>query len=405
MSDGPFVKTERPAEPSGTEPSESAFDRYLKDVRTVRLLTRDEEVELGRRIETGERVAIEAIIACADAREELARIGRELRRGEVRLSDVVRVTVADDDAEAKRAAIRALARAHRARRTTGAYVDRIVALRLSRGTLDRVARRVRAVAATVSGPRRGLLESTEREIRRGIAMSDRAKANLVERNVRLVVSIAKRFRGRGVSFDDLVQEGNIGLLRAAEKFDHARGFKFSTYATWWIKQALSRAIDDTGATIRLPVHLAETRRRIARAEQAFVQHHGRAPSDHELAVALAMSEEKLARVRRLRRSTKSLDVPVGGEETSALVDLFEGAEPLPDDASIAHEDEAHARELLMELTPRERDVIRACYGIGERRELSLADIGRGIGVTRERVRQIEVTAMEKLRIADRRTRR
>jgi RNA polymerase primary sigma factor len=386
------------------EEQRNAFQSYLHDVRGIGLLDREGELELGRLVEAGERAAVEAILACVEARDELARIGHELRRGVARLSDVIRITLAEDDGEARRAVVRTLAAAKRARRTNGAYAERLVALRLSRGTLDRVARRVRGVAHGVRGPRRGALETTEREIRRGIAMSDRAKADLVAHNVRLVVSLAKRYRGRGLPFEDLVQEGNIGLLRAAEKFDHARGFKFSTYATWWIKQALARALDDKGTTIRLPVHLAETQRRVIRAEQAWVQRHGRAPSDAELGAALAIAEDKIARVRGWRRTTKSLDAPISADGSKSVLDVLPAAAQSPDAAAMAREDAAYAERLLARLSPRERVVIEDRFGIRATRELTLADIGRRIGVTRERVRQIERTAFEKLRVASRGTR-
>jgi len=400
---------------------------YLRDMGALGLLTREDEVRLAKQMEQGERAVLAAILSSPIATREILRLGIALRDGNIRVKAILRDAAEEtelyDEEEAKRRALKIFAkltRLDRARPTepkadgNGAstaernlredMLATALELRLSKEAIDRMVSELRS--RIERNHRRGDLAVTAQqelrkmsaEIQAGVRISDQAKAHLIKGNLRLVVSIAKRYRNRGLHFLDLIQEGNIGLMRGIEKFEYRRGYKLSTYATWWIRQAISRALTDRARTIRIPVHMVEQAKKLIQASQLHVQEYGREPEPEDLAEKMGVSLAVVRNVYALAKEPLSFETPIGEDGASVLADFIRDDKAVsPFEAACAQDRDEQARTLLAMLTPREAKILRLRFGIGEKSEHTLEEVGKQFALTRERIRQIEAKALEKLR--------
>jgi RNA polymerase primary sigma factor len=343
-----------------------------------------EELEIGRRHIT--TIVEKLKMAARFIEQQHDFIARSERRSGRSVNELLKVG-GKLRSEDSRAAASASRRLHLGVEEARQLVDEIRAAR------KRISEAEREVGMSYEGLVRAMTV-----IRAGEEKAQDGKKRLIEANLRLVVSIAKRYTNRGLGFLDLVQEGNIGLMRAVEKFEYQRGYKFSTYATWWIRQSVSRAIADQARTIRIPVHMIETINKVVRSSRYLVQQLGREPSPEEIAAKMEMPLDKVRKVLRIVKEPVSLETPIGDEEESSLGDFVEDRQTVsPADAAVYTSLEEQTRKVLATLTPREEQILRMRFGIGEKSDYTLEEVGQRFAVTRERIRQIEAKALRKLR--------
>jgi RNA polymerase primary sigma factor len=409
--------------------SSDALTRYFSRISEIPLLTREGEVELARLIEAAEGRLLDAITSSEIAVGVLLDLGERLERKQARTSSIVRGRRHEQSDAAREHAFSQLSRARRAharvermltraggsaKKASRADQARIARARASRtrhlsevdlapSVVSEVVARVRALSrgetdTPVPASRRAELRATCRELGRAERQLQRTRAQLIESNLRLVVSVAKKHAKRGLPLLDLIQEGNLGLMRATEKFDFRRGYKFSTYATWWIRQAIVRSIADKSQTIRVPVHTREAIRQTHRVAQELVQELGREPAVAEIAARMGLSVERVQSTLTVVREPVSLDAPVRPDDDQRLGDLVEDhtSTSAAEETSQAHlADEV--RRALGALAPREADILKKRFGIDQNRNYTLEEIGKQYDLTRERIRQIEAKGLRKLR--------
>ncbi len=412
----------------GVDTSDAILGGYFRRMGETPLLSREGEVAIAMRAEAGERAVLDAIIRSPVGLAELGRIRNGLSTGRMAVADTVRgssdATPEWETAERRRVT-RLLAtvvpRTDRGRtrrqprsreggtpsRHAGEKLDAVFSADLNRKVIDSIVRKIhehagearRARKATGSAaPGTVALRATCARIAEGERVSRVARAELVKANLRLVISIAKKHARRGLPFLDLIQEGNIGLMRAAEKFDYRLGYRFSTYATWWIRQAVSRAIAEQAATIRIPVHMFELIGRVGRTSRCFAQEYGREPTVAEIGFKLEMAPARVSAALGCVKEPLSLETPLGEEDGQRIVDTLAcRAVVSPLDAETERRRVEQTATLLARLDAREATVIRMRYGIGGAGEHTLQEIGEKFSVTRERIRQIEAKALARIR--------
>lgn len=398
----------RPAS-RAAEPGQNATDLYLRGLAQSHPLTREGEAEIGRRIESAERAAVDALARLPEGLRAIAALADDVAAG---VEESRELLLNGDAPEAPGAADDLVALLRRARALVeqageddslllgfaGEIARGLGELRLDPAVLLRLEEAFRAeIGRAASSDREPLLRETLSRAASARREAVKAKGDLVQANLRLVVATARHYQNRGVPLLDLVQEGNLGLMRAADKFDWRRGYRFGTYAAWWIRQSIERALLYQGKDVRMPVHLSTTRRKVLRAQKAFSQQNSRDPSQEEIAEMAGVPLDKVHAVRTLAMTPVSLDAPVGDEGEARFGDFLQSEEHAPDENLAQRRMLEQTAALLDTLTPREREVLRLRYGLEGESDHTLEEIGRSFSLSRERIRQIESKALAKLR--------
>jgi len=359
--DTPPDRNREAEETIGISSSENITLAYLKEMQKISLLTRDREIQLSRTIRKGEDSIRDLILKFPQARKELAFLGERLEEGSIKPREIVQ---AKED-----------------------FISRIIE------KLEDTAKK-----EDNSNPSKGEMLEALKQIKNAESEVGRAKREMIRSNLRLVVSIAKAYMNRGLSFLDLIQEGNLGLIKAVSKYDYTKGYKFSTYASWWIRQAITRAISDKSRTIRIPNHLLESRSKLAKAFNVLIKKLERDPTPKEMSKKTGLPLKTVNKVMGLAKEPLSLETPIGDDD-GRLQDLIPN-----EDSELATENfienldlSKQAQRLLSTLTPREEKILRMRFGIGEKTDYTLEEVGKQFGISRERVRQIEERALRKLK--------
>jgi RNA polymerase primary sigma factor len=400
-------------EPEVEQPERISDDdplrRYLDEIGKPKLLTAQDEVEIGRAIEAGQSELLRRLVAVPLARRALARLVRAVRTGAAPLDDLIVFPEGEPTPARVRTMKRALGRLESlpARRLPEAVAKLPLRPSLVDDLVLELERLGRELAAVAGRPRRALerrlglsapaFQARLTAIREQDRLVREIKRRMIEANLRLVVSVAKRYQWSGVPLLDRIQDGNIGLIKAVDRFQYRRGFKFSTYATWWIRQSITRGIADRGRTIRVPVHLTEVLNRLAVSQRALTTSLGREPTVEELAQHLRLPAARVRDLLETPGRTVSLQTPVGAGEESALGDFLEDMQIASAEDEVTRNDTVlQVQRALDTLGEREREILRLRFGIGNGAEQTLEEIGSRFSLTRERIRQIEIAALRKL---------